>query len=99
MAPRNMQQDRGQSTRERLLWAEKSAGAGSYCRVGGGVSDRRKPGFIAFFCMARRLLRNMRTNCRPLSRVALLEFCHVLCSGRCVIGHRCPQGADIVEII
>ena len=24
---------------------------------------------------------------------------HVLCSGRCVIGHRCPQGADIVEIV
>jgi EF-hand domain pair len=29
----------------------------------------------------------------------LLEFCHVLCSGRCVIGPRCPQGADIVEIV
>jgi hypothetical protein len=45
-----------------LLWAEKSAGAGSYCRVCRTEPDAGKPDFIGFFCMARRLLRNGHTN-------------------------------------
>ena len=59
MAPRNMQQGRGQCARRRLLWAEKSAAAGSYCRVCRVQSDAPKPGFIGFFVLARRLLINM----------------------------------------
>src|SRR4051812_34765721 len=59
MAPRNMQQGRGQCARRRPLWAEKSAAAGSYCPVRRVQSDAPKPGFIGFFVLARRLLINM----------------------------------------
>src|SRR5689334_6960521 len=67
-APRNMGEGREQCRHGRLLWAEKSAAAGSYCRVGRMETDAAKSGFIGFFVMARRLLRNRHTNeCRPPS--------------------------------
>ncbi len=79
---------------------------GKICRNGQllpGSPDRTrggKPGFIGFFCIGTALAENThRTICRPPIGAATLEFCHVICSGRCVIGHRCPQGADIVEIV
>jgi hypothetical protein len=54
-----MQGGRGQSDRQAVLWAEKSAGAGSYCRASRLGEDAGKSGFIGFFIMAWRLLRNM----------------------------------------
>ena len=93
-----MQGGRGQCDRHAVLWAEKSAGAGSYCRACGIGTDAEKPGFIGFFIMACRLLRNMQ-ELSAATGAALLEFCHVPCFGRCVVGHRCPQGADVVEVV
>src|SRR4029078_2246476 len=58
-APRNMQGGREQCDRQALLWAEKSAAAGIYCRAWRIGADAGKPGFIGFFIMARRLLKNM----------------------------------------
>ena len=86
--------------RQALLWAEKSAAAGSYCRVRRTGSDTRKAWFYWVFLHGTALAEKSGTE-RAVGRVraALLEFRHVICSGRCVVGHRCPQGADIVEIV
>src|SRR5881394_4058531 len=48
-APRNMHGSRGQCGRELLLWAEKSAVAGTNCRYWLAGRDAGKPGFIGFF--------------------------------------------------
>src|SRR5437879_5044351 len=97
-APRNMGEGWGQCVRGRLLLA------GKICRSGQllpGVADRNGRGkawFYWVFCMAWRLLRNMH-ELSAANGAALLEFCHVLCFGRCVVGDRCPQGADVVEVV
>jgi hypothetical protein len=94
-----MGEGRGQCARGRLLWAEKSAAGGHLLP---GWTDRKgcgKPGFIGFFYMARHLLRNAQEFVGRYSCAALLEFRHVLCSGRSIIGDRCPQGTRIVEVI
>jgi hypothetical protein len=44
-------------TRQALLWAEKSAGAGIYCRAWRIGANAGKPGFIGFFVLAWRLLK------------------------------------------
>ena len=93
-----MQGGRGQCERQALLWAEKSAAAGIYCRASRVGTDAGKPGFIGFFVLARRLLKYMHELSAATAR-CLLEFCHVPCFGRCVVGHRCPQGADVVEVV
>src|SRR5438067_12890967 len=49
---RNMQGGRGQCGRKCLLWAEKSAAAGTYCRRSQTGRDADKPGFIGFFVLA-----------------------------------------------
>ena len=36
---------------------------------------------------------------KAAARAALLEFCHVVCPWRRVISHRCPQGADVLEVV
>jgi hypothetical protein len=92
-----MQGGRGQSARQPRLWAEKSAAAGTYCRACRAGRNAGQPGFIGFFVLARRLLINRH---EPLAAcAALLEFCHVPCFGRCVVSDRCPQGADVVEVV
>ena len=100
MAPRNMQEGRGQCGRRRLLWAEKSAGAGSYCRVRRIGIGCGKAWFYWVFLHGTALAeKHVHDELSAAIRAALLEFCHVPCSGRCVIGDRCPQGADVVEVV
>jgi hypothetical protein len=47
-----MQGGRGQCGRKSLLWAEKFAAAGSYCRSGETARDKENRYFIGFFAMA-----------------------------------------------
>ena len=82
-----------------LLWAEKSAGAGSYCRASRIGIGYGKAWFYWVFLHGTALAEKHVHELSAAIRAALLEFRHVLCSGRCVIGHRCPQGADVVEIV
>src|SRR5205807_9592530 len=77
---------------------EKSAGAGSYCRALRIGTDAGRPGCIGFFIMAWRLLRNMH-ELSAATGAAVAELCHVPCFGRRGVGDRCPQGADVVEVV
>jgi hypothetical protein len=51
-----------------------------------GSAEAGKPVFIGFFALARRLLMNLHELSAAIG-AALLEFRHVICSGRCIIGH------------
>jgi hypothetical protein len=73
-----MQGGREQCARGRLLWAEKSAASGSYCRVYPRGRDAGMPGFIGFFALARRLLINMQEMSAAIGGVVGVLPCYLL---------------------
>ena len=65
----------------------------------GSGSDARKPWFYWVFLHGTALAERTAYELSAAAARPCWSSAMLLCSGRCVIGDRCPQGADVVEVV